>query len=571
MFKFSKLLLIAMVVWIFPSFCLASEKISSFDVDINVNTDSSIDVTETIEYDFGKANRHGIYRTIPIKYKARGGNYALRIDNISVTDLERKPYSFTKSKGRDLEIKIGEADKFVAGVKTYVISYRVRKAINYFDDHDELYWNATGDEWGVPIEHASTTVFLPELIKEEEIQENCFVGSLGSTTPCFNSSKTELGGKTALVFDHNTLGLEEGMTVVVGVPKGVIYEPSAGEKILAVVIDNWVVGVPIVVFIFLLTLWWKKGRDPAGRGTIVTQFDAPDGLTPSQVGTIIDERADNADLSADIVNLAVQGYLKINRLEVKKMFGTKTDYRLDKLHGGGGIKEEFQRELLGQLFKKGRKEVKLSSLKNKFYKDLANIRKMVYKSMVKKKYFVQNPERVRLSYRIIGIAILVVGDVVGIMAQNFIAIGSFSLAGILIIGFSFAMPVKTKRGVIVREHVLGLKRYLSVAEKERLKFHNAPEKSPEHFDKLLPFAMVLGVEKEWAKQFEGIYREEPSWYSGTLGRPFVASVFVSDMSEFSTAANSTLNSRPSSAAGGGSGFSGGGAGGGFGGGGGGSW
>ena len=580
MFRFLKLLsLLSAIFFALPVFCLAndalaSEKINAFDVEIRVNSDASIDVTERIEYDFGNTNRHGIYRTIPIKYKARGGNYTLRIDNVSAADLQGAPYSFTQSRDTgkgNLEIKIGEADKFVTGVKSYVINYRVKRAINYFDDHDELYWNATGDGWGVPIVRASTTVFLPELVIQEEVKRDCFAGSLGSTTPCLNSSEAELDEGTALVFNHGVLELGEGMTVVVGVLKGIIYEPSMEEKILAVVLDNWVVGVPVAVFVFLLALWWRRGRDPEGRGTIVTQFDAPDGLTPSQVGTIIDEKADNADLSADIIGLAVKGYLKINRLEVKKMFGTKTDYRLDKLQGSGSIKEEFERELLEKLFEKGKSEVKLSSLKNEFYKDLAKIRKKVYESVVKKKYFVHNPNRIRTAYRIIGL--ILVGLLLFVFSSSMgpIMLMSMIVTAVIIIGFSFIMPVKTKRGVLVREHILGLKRYLSVAEKERLKFHNAPEKNPEHFDKLLPFAMVLGVEKEWAKQFEGIYSEEPSWYSGTLGRPFVASALAADMNKFSGAANSTLNSRPSSAAGGGSGFSGGGAGGGFGGGGGGSW
>ena len=583
MFQFSKLLSHAAVIFLVLSVffwageAFASEKINVFDVEITINNDASIDFVERIEYDFGNENKHGIFRTIPVKYKARGGKYSLRVTDVSVTDMQGAPYTFTWSKGAgwgQKKLRIGDEDKRVTGVKTYVVKYTVRRAINYFDSHDELYWNVTGDEWEVPINQVSVTVSLPKQAKKEDIRVDCFTGLSGSTTPCLQASAEmldEYSSRTVLSFDQGVLEPNAELTVVVGVPKGIIREPSLIEKILAVVLDNWVIGIPVAVFIFLLTLWWKRGRDPEGRGTIVTQFDAPDDLTPSQVGTIIDERADNADLSADIVHLAVKGYLKINRIEIKKIFGTKTDYRLDKLRNSGGIKEEFERELLEKLFEKGKSEVKLSSLKNEFYKDLDKIRKKVYKSVVEKKYFLQNPNNVRTAYRIVGIAVMVVGDITGMIMESLIAVGSFSIAGIAIIGFSFIMPVKTKKGVLVKEHILGLKRYLSVAEKERLKFHNAPEKKPEHFDKLLPFAMVLGVEKDWAKQFEGIHREEPGWYSGQAGRPFVDSAFASDMNKFSASANSMLASRPSSAAGGGSGFSGGGAGGGFGGGGGGSW
>jgi uncharacterized membrane protein len=135
------------------------------------------------------------------------------------------------------------------------------------------------------------------------------------------------------------------------------------------------------------------------------------------------------------------------------------------------------------------------------------------------------------------------------------------------------MPQKTLKGVATKEYILGLKKYLSVAEKDRLKFHNAPDKNPQRFEKLLPYAMVLGVEKEWAEQFKDIYKQNPNWYEDRTGSPvaFNSLIFVNSLNSFSSEANSSLYSNPSSGASGGSGFSGGGSGGGFGGGGGGSW
>jgi len=117
------------------------------------------------------------------------------------------------------------------------------------------------------------------------------------------------------------------------------------------------------------------------------------------------------------------------------------------------------------------------------------------------------------------------------------------------------MPARTKKGVHAKEHILGLKRYLSVAEKERLKFHNAPEKNPTHFDHLLPYAMALGVEEDWADQFEDLHRKPPSWYDDGQGGVFNAIVFTRAINNFSSAANTNLTSKPSSAS---SGFSGGG-------------
>jgi len=152
-----------------------------------------------------------------------------------------------------------------------------------------------------------------------------------------------------------------------------------------------------------------------------------------------------------------------------------------------------------------------------------------------------------------------------------LGITSFAISGLLIIIFGLFMPAKTRKGALAKEHILGFKKYLSVAEKDRIEFHNAPKKNPERFEKLLPYAMALGVEEEWAKQFEGIYDKQPDWYGGPSAARFNALTLTRSLNSFSSSANSTLASKPSSASGGGSGFSGGGSGGGFGGGGGGSW
>ena len=230
----------------------------------------------------------------------------------------------------------------------------------------------------------------------------------------------------------------------------------------------------------------------------------------------------------------------------------------------------FQIDLMTKLF--GSKDViKLSDLKNSFAQDLAKIRSEVYSLVVADNYYPQNPVTVKTLYSIGGIALAVLGVVATSMTSRggVIPIVSWILSGIIIVAFGMAMSRRTKKGVLAREHILGLKRYLSVAEKERLAFHNAPEKNPKHFDDLLPYAIVLGVESQWADQFKDIYTQEPSWYRGpTSGSHFAVAALASDMNSFSTTAGTTMASSASS---GGSGFSGGSSGGGFGGGGGGSW
>jgi uncharacterized membrane protein len=548
----------------------ATEKIDNFETFIQINSDASLDIEERIDYNFGSLQKHGIFREIPIKYKARGGNYNLRISDIDVYDKENQKYNFEISyPGKYVKIKIGDADKYVTGEKTYIINYKIERAINYFDSYDELYWNATGNEWQIPIEKSKAAVFLPVKTEKEKLQAACFAGFLGSKTSCDKYEYIENNLAEKIIFEQNLLQPKQGLTIVVGFPKGLVSQPTKLQNFLETLKDNWILFLPLAVLIILFYLWRTRGRDPEGRKTIIVQFDPPDNLTPAEVGTIIDEKADPKDISAEIINLAVKGYLKITRFEEKRIF-KKADYLLEKLKNESDLKNNFEKELMNGLFD-SKDSVKLSDLKNKFYQDLAKIEKEIYQSTVDKKYFPKSPKKVRWTYFGIGIAVLFLSFFSAPLFGGLV-IFSCSISAVLIILFSFFMPVKTKKGVLAKERILGLKEYLTVAEKDRIKFHNAPKKNPEHFEKLLPFAMVLGVEKQWAKQFEEIYNQQPTWYNDPSGRPFTTFALVGGLNNFQTKANSTLVSRPSSAAGGASGFGGGGfSGGGFGGGGGGSW
>lgn len=536
-----------------------AEKIDDYAVEVKINRDATIDIIETIQYDFGANQKHGIFRNIPFKYKARGGNFKLRLLNFSVKDENGMAYNFTKTKsGNETVVKIGDVDKFVSGRKTYVIGYTVDRAINYFDNFDELYWNGIGTEWNVAIENSSIKVFLPESISDSDLQISCYVGSGGSTEKCLDF---ENRGEGEIYFTSRRLNPLEGFTFAVGFPKGIVREPSVGEKILETVKDNWVAAVPFLVFFILLYLWWTRGRDPKGRETIIAQYDAPDNFTPIEVGIIINERSDAKDVSAQIIHLAIKGYLKIEQIENKILIFSSRDYKLEKLKEVDDNLKDFEKKIMYGLFRKGN-VANISDLKNKFYKDVKKANDDAYKNLVVAGYFVKNPNTVRTFYSVIGGIALFLGFFVPTFLQDGFFAAAFTISGIMIILFGIAMPRKTKKGVLAREHILGLKEYLSVAEKDRINFHNAPEKTPEHFEKLLPFAMVLGVEKEWAKQFEEIYRQNPSWYAGPVGTSFSPSAFASDMKSFSAA----------TAASGGSGSSGGGSsGGGGGGGGGGSW
>ncbi len=545
---------------------LSTEKITNFAGEIKINIDSSISVKEIIAYDFGNNQKHGIFRFIPIKYKARGGNFNLRISNIKVTDENGAAYNFSVSyPGNNVEVKIGDADKYVSGEKNYVISYIIRRAVNYFPDHDELYWNFTGDKWQIPIESASVRLILPENANQN-LQTKCFEGILGSTDECETIAK-ENTIEYKSTFSYNP---GQGMTIVAGWPKGVTPEPTAIQKFLDIIRDNWTLFAPVIIFALMFCLWWKRGRDPKGRGTIIAQYEPPDGLAPAEIGTMLDGSADNKDVSATIIDLAVRGFLRIKRTEKEGFLGTTSaEYTFIKTKDEE-LEQNFEKEVMRGIFGND-KEKKLSDLENKFYKTLAEVKSQLYKKITEKGYYVSNPSNTRGLWIA---AAIITGTFLSVLfasIQGGWGVFSGIISGVIILVFGWLMPAVTAKGAILKENILGFKDFLSVTEKDRLKFHNAPEKSPEIFEKLLPYAMVLRVEKEWAKQFEGIYNQQPDWYEDSSGRMFNAIILSSMVSDFSSAATMAMASQPSSASGGGSGFSGGGGGGGFGGGGGGSW
>ena len=220
-----KIIFLAVVIYavgiFLPFSVLAAERINSFDAVIKINQDARIDISEKIKYDFGNVQKHGIFRTIPIKYKARGGNYNLRISDIKVANEEGAPYNFQKSfPGKNIEIKIGDGDKLVSGKKTYIINYKIKRAVNYFENHDELYWNVTGNEWPVEIERVSALIILPEEINSNNLQLKCFAGSYGSSASCSGEEGFVNGNE--IYFSQSKLSAGEEMTIAVGFPKNLI-------------------------------------------------------------------------------------------------------------------------------------------------------------------------------------------------------------------------------------------------------------------------------------------------------------------------------------------------------------
>jgi uncharacterized membrane protein YgcG len=547
---------------------MSAEKIDSFMVDLKIEKDATLFVVETIYYDFGTNEKHGIYRDIPVEYKTKlGNNQSLSVHVESVTNETGIAYTYeTSTDGGYLRVKIGDKGMLVYGKHTYVIRYRVKDAFGYFESFDELYWNITGNRWPVPIESANVVLHLPGNFSQDIIKTSCYQGSFGSNQSCDGTGN--FSGDTYSAHATAPLGIGEGVTVAVGFPKGVIIEPTKSDRVISFIKDNPISLLPIIVFVAMFTLWYRNGRDPKGRGVIIPEYDVPDNLSILEIAGLIHNHISAKEISAAIIDLAVHGYINIEKKTEKILFFDNDDYVFHRLEKQP-VKGSLEAMLLKALFSKDEynDDVKLSQLKNKFYTHVSLIETAVLDSLVSKKYLIQNPKKLLGRYIGAGAAapvlIVVFGRIYGV-------IGVFSVAfsATIYFIFSWLMPRVTQSGALLKEQILGLKEYLQIAEKNRIEFHNAPAKSPELFEKLLPAAMVLGVTAIWAKEFADISMEPPQWYSGPVGTHFSVVSFSSDLNSFSTATTSSLASAPGGSSGsGGGGFSGGGGGGG----GGGSW
>jgi len=552
-----------------------AERIRSFDVELHVNQDSSLTVAENILVDFESSSQHGIYRLIPLQYKRFGNAFSVELRVQSVTgDQDRAaPYTAVHQDG-DIMVKVGDPERLVTGVHTYKIRYVVRRAVNFFQDAPEVYWNATGNGWPLSICSATVRLYPPPGVAAADIRTACYVGSAGSREP---GTISQDGG--TVLYSSGTLGPGQGLTIVAGLPKGAVIAPSLLEKTLWFLFDWWpLFALPALTTVLMVRRWWHSGRDPGRHNAVAVEWSPPKELSPAEVGTLLDERCDLDDVLSTLIDLAARGYLQIKEREVNDfLFFSSKDYEFIKLNPPAGAPSLLPHEqaFLSALFEEGESLKLLSDLKCKFYVHLPEIRKSVYKQLAGKRYFVDDPDKVRSNYYLLGVVIVLLGCVSWpalAAAQVSIPVGALLSGGVVLI-MARAMPARTAKGSGALEESLGFQRYVRLAEKDRIAVLAAED--PTVFGRLLPYAMVLGVADYWANAFHDLLTQPPDWYVPARYGPsyrFSSRSFVHDLGNGMNTIGKTFAANPASTGGGGgSGFAGGTSGGGFGGGGGGSW
>lgn len=548
-----------------------AESITEFQSDIDVQSDGSLSVTETIRYDFGTNNRHGIFRTLPLEHPQTSGTwYTDRVLDVTILEVLRGSssalYTATESRG-ELEIKIGDPDRTITGAHTYTIKYEVAGALTYYGDGSvDLYWNVTGDEWTVPIEHVRTTI-SGAAVATDTIG-SCYVGQTGSGASCTDTRATDAG----VVFTADRLKFGSGLTVAQALdPSAVAIQTRESWNLWwlwLTVAGLWLVSSGIYSYRYY------HRHNP--RHSIVTQFEPYADFRPMFTGVLFDGTLHSRDITAGILYLAEQGFLRIRKLDQTVLWVFKRDdYEVALLRDPEEVETTFQRELLWLLFADSAAvgtTVTLSTLKKSTARQKKNriiinkLKKGIEQDLVTRGFYEKScPPVLRHGWiAVIGLVVTAVTVVALGLESVELVLGAVVLCVATAALLTIVSHRRTRIGYAARNHLQGFKRFLAMTDTERFAFHDAPSKSPEQFTEYLPYAVAFAVEKEWAEVFADITIPQPSWYTDGSGtNQFLAANLVSDLDTFSQSFSQSSGSAASS--GGGS------AGGGAGGGGGGSW
>jgi uncharacterized membrane protein YgcG len=572
--------LAACLILLLPFAVCADERILEYHSDIVVMQDGWIQVTETIRVRAeGNRIRRGIYRDFPTQYRDRLGNrYEVDFQPLTVLRNDAREDFHAQGIRDGKRVYFGSSKRYIStGEHTYQFRYKASRMLGFFENHDELYWNVTGLNWAFPIDSASATVEFEFDVPASAITHEAYTGPFGASGRDY-SSHVDSDSRAHFEAD-NSLSAGNGLTIVVGWPKGFVEAPTQATKVGWLLKDNGNLLVALAGLVLLLAyyipVWRRFGKDPEA-GVLVTRYVPPDGFSPASLRYIRQMYYDDKIMTAAVVNLAVKGYLQIETEEGSDGFlgiGAEADeYSLTKIELGDHAPPlaAGEQELYEALFADG-DSVVLEQDNHELLGDAKTAHRKSLSKDYNRHYFRWNGA-LNIPALLIAIVAMAIALSIGPSALV-IAVGIAML--ILMVVFSLIMKAPTLRGRKVLDEVLGFKDYLEVAEKNEMNLRNSPEKTPQLFEAYLPYALALGVDQRWSEKFASVLaavREpdgtaySPSWYHGSWNSNSLSTTTSNFSTALNTAITSSVTPPGSSSGGGGGGFSGGGGGGGGGGG-----
>ena len=572
-----KLLLCALLL---SAQALADERILEFHSDIVIMPDGWIDVTETIKVRAeGNRIRRGIYRDFPTEYRDRYGNDVIvGFDIISVRRNDTAEDFHSQGIRDGIRVYFGSSARYInSGEHTYTFRYRASRMLGFFESHDELYWNVTGVNWEFPIDSASATVSFGFNVAANELTAEAYTGSFGYANRDYTS---RIDASSRVYFETTgVLPPLNGLTIVVGWPKGFVAAPTDLDRVGWLLKDNANLLIAAIGFVLLLAyyipVWRHFGKDP-DEGVLVTRYVPPAGFSPASLRYIRQMYYDDKVMTAAVVNLGVKGYLRIDVEEGSDGFlgfGKEEDkYRLVKTDPGANAPAMAagEQELYDGLFQ-GRKSILLDQENHEQLGGAKSDHKRSLEKDYRQHYFKYNG-----LLNVPAVLLLIATAIMSLLEGP----GLFSIAVIILMAvttvfFAIIMKRPTLRGRKLLDEIVGFRDYLEVAEKYEMELRNPPEKTPQLFEKYLPFALALGVDQSWAEKFSTVLENaqqpdgksySPTWYNGSWSNANLSRATSSLTGSLNTAVTQSVTPPGSSSGGGGGGFSGGGGGGGGGGG-----
>lgn len=535
---------------------------TAYNVDININEDNSFDITEHISAYFNE-QRHGIYRTIPTRNQVKRTDGTSHSVKAKIKNIKVSENCDVSIENGNYVLQIGDADTYVEGEHDYTVKYTYMLGEDQNNGFDELYYNIIGDGWDTYIQNVTFKITMPKEFDKSKLGFSIGnYGTVGTYDINYDVNDNIITGSVA-----RTLQPNEAVTVRLELEDGYFYFNKTLYNFKLALL----VAVPALLFIVVIILWSKFGKDKKAVQTV--EFYPPNGMSSADIafwqsGLI----ANNEKLTPLLIELANDGYIQIE--EVKTKSKKKSEFAItklkDKYDGNDRAKEIF----FNGLFKNGtRSKIYKSDLEDDFYLTLNIIRELYNKPEKRHKVF----EAKSLYMRILawGLCALSVFAVLFNFSNLFDSALKYSLTlvGIIIcivsFVFSFFIRKRTDEAVDILGKINGFKNFLETAEKDKLEA--LVDDDPAYFYNILPYAYVLGVSDKWMKKFESIAVEPPQWYYGYY--PYNYIVFSHFMRDTMNSASNAMISMPVQSGSGGSFSSGGGgfAGGGAGGGGGGSW
>jgi uncharacterized membrane protein YgcG len=494
--------------------------------DIRVNTDTTTQISEIITFQPStEVERHGLEWTYPYIYSVNLFRKPTELDINSVryypldypTQITIGNYTRTDSNGW-ANLRIGNANILITTPHIYEIDYTLKyTGVSYFDTHDEFYLNIIGPGWNLPIYKASATITMPNDITEAI----CYTGAEDSTE---QFCEYEIKGNVLTVKPTTMLDPYEGYTIAIKQPKGTFLD-TRKEQREEFLISNILILLPIPVGIFLFVFLKRKTSNK--KLTVIPQYKPPENLDVLSSAILIKNggRFNSKYISSLLIECAIKGYFTIREYKKEKfeLVRSEVDFTSEPKHIN---------DLLTAIFVHGT-SVKLNQLTN-FYYNSTSCYSESKKHLFNLEYFFKKKTDLKSFLNLI---IVILGVFTMSYFSEWVAMSSIGTAIgvvgslIFLIYFVSKMDLKSELGNEVYHQLLGLKMYIQTAEADRIKFHNDPDKYKERFEKLLPYAMIFGLEKKWAELFEDIYTTPPSWYEGMNGN-FSSIYFINSMSRF---------------------------------------